>query len=136
VTKIAGSGSGSGSIIRGMDPQHWEKLVFVGSLFTQICGSCRGLTRATCILCIEHLRMLRSVGNRTWGLLHCRRTLSALSAKSHSNGVLVAIRNLSLCCYTVIKVRGHVLVIVFMSIEPVTGIQFYGSESLFESFPE
>ncbi len=49
-------------------------------------SGCRGLTRAIYILSIEHLRML-----------HCRRTLYA---KSHLNGALVAIRNLSLCCYS------------------------------------
>jgi hypothetical protein len=44
---------------------------------------CRGLTRASYIFCIEHQRLML-LGNRTWDLLHCRRTLYA---KSHSNGV-------------------------------------------------
>ncbi len=56
----------------------------------------RGLARAIYILCIEHLRILRFSWELNWDLLHCRRTLYA---KSHSDGVLVAIRNLRLCCY-------------------------------------
>jgi hypothetical protein len=58
---------------------------------------CRGLTVAIYILCIEHLRMLRLSRESNRDLLHCRRTLYA---KNHSNGVLVDIRNLSLCCYS------------------------------------
>ncbi len=60
---------------------------------------CRGLTRATYILCIEHRRASAvqkrrsaarrvkcvAVGNWTRDLLDCRRTLYA---KSHSNGVI------------------------------------------------
>jgi len=41
---------------------------------------CRGLTSATYILCIEHLRLMRlSIGNRTRGKYY---------AKSHLNGVI------------------------------------------------
>ncbi len=49
---------------------------------------CMGLTRATYILCIEHLRLMHLIWeskNRTRDLLHCRQTLSA---KRHSNGVI------------------------------------------------
>ncbi len=49
---------------------------------------CRGLTRATYTLCIEHLRLMhlsRESKNRTQDLLHCRQTLSA---KRHWNGVI------------------------------------------------
>ncbi len=60
------------------------------------------VTRAIYIPCIEHLRMLRlsRESNPEPPSLDCRRTFYA---KSHSNGILVAIRKLSLCCYNSMK---------------------------------
>jgi hypothetical protein len=54
---------------------------------------CRGLTRATCILCIEHPRLLRLSRESNPGPRHCSRTLHSMHAKSHSSGVR------SLCLY-------------------------------------
>jgi hypothetical protein len=58
------------------------------NIFILFVMHCRALTRATYILCIEHLRLMhlsQESKNRTQDLLHCRQTLSA---KRHWNGVI------------------------------------------------
>jgi hypothetical protein len=75
-------------VLQSLTLNLWRQGCESCSVFDITPGSplCRGLTRATYILCIERRRKRRLLaGNRTRDLLHCRRTLYA---KSHSNGVI------------------------------------------------